>query len=627
VITAPSLEAVSQPASAPISNGLPESLLAAGFREVVVCDFEFNGWDRHDLGSEVPSPNGNRPLPICMVARELGSGRQHRLWYADGWPSEPPFPVATDTLFVAFNAAAELGCFITLGWPAPKRVLDLYVEYKMLRNETRPRGTKPPPANLLAAMEFFRLDAVGAVAKHDMQMLALRGGPYTAAERDALLDYCAGDVNSTERLLCATLPDIRIDTAEPLMRGRYMTAVARMYRTGLPIDALYARFVKCWPSIKPRLIAEVEKKHRYGVFDGEVLRRDLFCALLKREGISWPLLPSGWPDNDKEVWKERCALYPQLEPLRQLRKMIKQMASTGFVIGRDARNRPSLFPFGQGTGRNNPSNAEFVFGAAKAMRSFIKPPPDWAAVVIDWKQQEYAIAAALSGDKAMQAAYRSGDVYLDFAHRAGLVRPGRGFDGNVKLRQICKSVSLGVMYGMTDRGIANRLSIPLIEARRLLDTSKRSYPTFWSWLISARDQAMLAGEVSTVFGWAMRIGPNANPRSILNFPMQANGAEMMRLACCLATERGIEICCPIHDALVVTAPLDRIDDDVARTRAAMAEASRIVLGGFELQTEIDDGAFVRFPDRYVDKDPDVRAMWERIVRLTAEAEVKAKEAE
>src|SRR5262249_57568365 len=44
---------------------------------------------------------------------------------------------------------------------------------------------------------------------------------------------------------------------------------------------------------------------------------------------------------------------------------------------------------------------------------------------------------------------------------------------------------------------------------------------------------------------------------------------------CVAIERGIEICCPIHDALVVTAPLDRIDEDVARTRAAMAEASRI----------------------------------------------------
>jgi DNA polymerase family A len=626
VTTAPAPEAISQPASISTSNGLPESLLAAGFREVVVCDFEFNGWDRHDLGSEVPSPDGNPPLPICMVARELASGREHRLWYADGWPSEPPFPIGPDTLFVAFNSAAEMGCFLALNWPIPERQLDLYVEFKMLLNETRPKGTKSPPANLLAAMEFFGLDTVGAIAKHDMQMLALRGGPYSAAESGALLDYCTGDVNATERLLCAMLPYLRIDTAEPLMRARYMTTVARMYRTGLPIDALYARFARYWSSIKPRLIAEVEEKHHYGVFEGEVLKRDLFCAMLEREGIPWRLHQSGWPDHDKEVWKEMCALYPQLEPLRQLRKMIKQMSSTGFMIGRDGHNRPSLFPFGQATGRNNPSNKEFVFGAAKAMRSFIKPPPGWAVVVIDWKQQEYAIAAALSCDKAMQEAYRSGDVYLDFAHKAGLVKPGRGFDGNVKLRQICKSVSLGVMYGMTDRGIANRLAIPLIEARRLLDTSKRSYPAFWSWLISARDQAMLAGEVSTVFGWTMRIGSNANPRSILNFPMQSHGAEMMRLACCLATERGIEICCPIHDALVVTAPLDRIDDHVARTRAAMAEASRIVLNGFELQTEIDEGAFVRSPDRYVDKDADVREMWNRIVRLTAEEEARAKEA-
>jgi hypothetical protein len=414
---------------------------------------------------------------------------------------------------------------------------------------------------------------------------------------------------------------IRIDTAEPLMRARYMTAVARMYRTGLPLDAeLYPRFVKYWPLIKPRLIAEVEKEHGYGVFEGEVLKRDRFCALLEREGISWPLHPSGYPDNDKEVWKEMCALHPQLEPLRQLKKMIKQMASTGFVIGRDGRNRPSLFPFGQATGRNNPSNAEFVFGAAKVMRSFIKPSPGWGLAVIDWKQQEFGAAAALSGDNAAQEAYRSGDIYLDFARKAGLVKPGCGFDGNVKLRNICKAIVLGMMYGMTDRGVAKRLGIPLIEARRLLDVFRRSFPTLWSWLTSARDQAALAGEVSTVFGWTMRIGSNAKSRSILNFPMQANGAEMMRLACCLATERGIEICCPVHDALVVTAPLDRIDDDVARTRAVMAEASRIVLGGFELETEIDDGAFVRSPDRYTSKDEDVRVMWGHLVRLIAEAE-------
>ena len=55
--------------------------------------------------------------------------------------------------------------------------------------------------------------------------------------------------------------------------------------------------------------------------------------------------------------------------------------------------------------------------------------------------------------------------------------------------------------------------------------------------------------------------------------MQANGAEMLRLACCLATERGIEVCAPVHDAVLIAAPLYRLDEDVAAMREAMREAS------------------------------------------------------
>src|SRR5262249_15924821 len=89
--------------------------------------------------------------------------------------------------------------------------------------------------------------------------------------------------------------------------------------------------------------------------------------------------------------------------------------------------------------------------------------------------------------------------------------------------------------------------------------------------------------------------------------MQANGAEMLRLACCLATERSIEVCAPVHDAVLICAPLDRIETDVARTRKAMAESSRIVLRGFELRTE---AKIVRFPDRYV--DPRGARMWAEV---------------
>jgi DNA polymerase I len=70
---------------------------------------------------------------------------------------------------------------------------------------------------------------------------------------------------------------------------------------------------------------------------------------------------------------------------------------------------------------------------------------------------------------------------------------------------------------------------------------------------------MSQGALHTVFGWNIRIGENSNPGALRNFPMQANGAEMMRLACCLAAERGIEVCAPVHDALLICAPLERLE--------------------------------------------------------------------
>jgi hypothetical protein len=95
--------------------------------------------------------------------------------------------------------------------------------------------------------------------------------------------------------------------------------------------------------------------------------------------------------------------------------------------------------------------------------------------------------------------------------------------------------------------------------------------------------------------------------------MQANGGEMLRIACCLATERGVEVSAPVHDAILISAPLDRLDADIAATRAAMAEASRAVLAGFELGSDVN---IVRYPDRYMDKRGWV--MWDRVMRLLAD---------
>ncbi len=93
------------------------------FAEIRVVDFEF-----------IIHP-GERPNPICLVSRELRSGRVLRLWGDDLRKTDaPPFPIDENTLYVAYSAAAELSCHLALGWPLPAFVLDAYVEFRSLVN-------------------------------------------------------------------------------------------------------------------------------------------------------------------------------------------------------------------------------------------------------------------------------------------------------------------------------------------------------------------------------------------------------------------------------------------------------------------------------------------------------------
>jgi DNA polymerase-1 len=178
---------------------------------------------------------------------------------------------------------------------------------------------------------------------------------------------------------------------------------------------------------------------------------------------------------------------------------------------------------------------------------------------------------------------------------------------------------LGIGYGMEEYTLAQRTGLTPIEARDILRAHREAYPQFWRWSDAAVDHAMLHGSLHTVFGWHVHVGENANPRSLRNFPAQGNAAEMMRIAACLATERGIEVCAPIHDAFLICAPLDRLEADVATMRAAMAEASRAVLNGFVVRT---DANLVRHPDHFI--DPRGAVMWDRVMKLIAKRRQAAK---
>ena len=575
------------------------------FKHVVLCDFEL-----HPEGLQ----EGGKPVPICGVFLDIKTGQKVRLWQ-DEFGDEPPFPTGKDTLWVAFVASAETGCFLSLGWPVPVNVLDLQVETRLLTNYID-TTLRPPKVSLITALSHFGLDHIDVTEKKDMQELALRGGPWSETEGAALLDYCESDVDALNRLLPCLLP--KVSLAHALLRGEFMSATARMEHIGVPTDVESLSLIeKHLDSVKEKLIAETDKQ--YGVYEGTTFKADRFADYLKERNIPWPRLPSGQLDLKEETFRQAERTHPELTNLRNLISILSETkGKRRLPVGPDNRNRAPLWAFSSRSSRTQPSNQKAIFYKSAWNRYLIKPEPETGLAYLDYAQQEFGIAAALSGDEDMKSVYRSSDPYMEFAKLAGLAPPNATKETHKEARNKCKQCVLAVQYGQEAPGLAARLGCSELEARTLLQMHREAFPAFWAWTQRVQDHAQNYFKLNTVFGWELIVkGFDINPRSLKNFPVQANGAEMMRLACILATERGVRICCPVHDALLIEAPLDLLDEHVAITQECMAEASKIVLDGFEIRT---DPKVVRYPDRYVDPDGRGKEMFERVMRLVREAE-------
>jgi DNA polymerase I len=172
--------------------------------------------------------------------------------------------------------------------------------------------------------------------------------------------------------------------------------------------------------------------------------------------------------------------------------------------------------------------------------------------------------------------------------------------------------------------LALRIGQPLIVAIDLLRMHREAYSVFWRWSDAVVDTAMSTNVLHSTFGWHLHIGEEPNPRSLRNHLMQTNGAEMMRITLCLATERNIEVCAVVHDAFLICAPLERLEEAIARMQQAMVEASSAVLGGPELRADCPDKFdkagnpnpfphIIRYPHRFMDERGE--KMWGKVVDL------------
>jgi hypothetical protein len=328
--------------------------------------------------------------------------------------------------------------------------------------------------------------------------------------------------------------------------------------------------------------------------------------------VAWPRLESGQLDISGDAFRLMYHI-PGIDELHALRDSLGVIVRAKLPIGRDGRNRPSLFPFCTATGRN--AHAKSLFNAHASMRSFMVFPEDTIGIYLDWRTQEVGVAAARSGDEQLKADYLGGDVYYGLGELCGQTF---GLDqkqwkkSHTNVRQRMKSLQLGINYGMCVPSLAKGLDRHPLIASIIIELHKQKYATYWKWRANMVQQAMLDRKVETVFGWPLHISNSPNKRTLYNFPMQGDGAEMLRLAAWRLCETGIVPNMLIHDGILLEV---RSEEEIAAAIEIMKSTGRDVCNGLEIGVDIDQK--LERGARYRDKREVAQKMWDTIM-LTLE---------
>jgi DNA polymerase I len=582
------------------------------FTSVVVADFEYEVGD------------GDLPNVLCMVAYVLDQNLQQvdtiKLWRGE-FGREPPFDIGDDTVFVAYSAWAELTCFMQLGWKFPKHVFDQHTAYLAKSNILLPYTRDEKPKKLRKRLpDACRAYGIEGWERVDKDTIAaeIGRGNWERYGRDVVFGYCEEDVRTSTLLLRAQVTDRATSVEHVLHWSNYSAkATAQIQARGMPIDmplwnlvqenkaaviqALLRQFDPSYGDEEP--IYTPDGGFSYARFEGYLVRKNV---------VAWPRLESGKLNLKGDAFR-MMSHEPGIERLHALRDSLRVIVTAKLPIGRDGRNRPGIFPFGTATGRN--AHSKSLYNSHAGLRSFMRFPPDKIGLYLDWKAQEIGIAAALSGDKVLQSAYQ-GDVYYALARMCGLTSDPdtKHWKANNKdMRNRMKALQLGINYGMGVPSLARGLDRHPLIAGRFIEIHQRVHAPFWRWRDNAAMQALLDRRIESVFGWPLHITTSPNLRTLFNFPMQGNGAEMLRLATVDLCEAGIVPSMLIHDGILFE--LDN-EEQVTLAKEIMRKASREVCDGFELG--VDEDQRLLNGERYQDKRDVAKEMWVTIMNVLRE---------
>jgi DNA polymerase-1 len=191
----------------------------------------------------------------------------------------------------------------------------------------------------------------------------------------------------------------------------------------------------------------------------------------------------------------------------------------------------------------------------------------------------------MSGDPALRAAFTEGaDVHRRTA-AAGFNVPEDQVTR--EQRDVAKMLNFGIVYGMSDFGLAWRMGMPREEAQRFIDEYFKRYAQVRRYVIETKAFCTEQGYVETLLGRRRYIADmtspnrsirNAAERMAINMPVQGTAADIMKIAMRRVYDRLAEeesparVMLQVHDELVVELPREQVDATAQILREEMSAA-------------------------------------------------------
>ncbi len=204
-------------------------------------------------------------------------------------------------------------------------------------------------------------------------------------------------------------------------------------------------------------------------------------------------------------------------------------------------------------------------------RAFIADP-GCLIMSADYSQIELRLLANLSDDPELTEAFLSGlDIHRATAAKINHIPYEEVTDDQ---RRAAKTANFGTVYGISAFGLAERLNIPRVEAKALIEGYFQTYPHILEFIEKSKEDARKAGFVSTIMG-RKRYLPDINSRNAtvrsfaernaVNAPLQGSAADIIKIAMIRISDEikrlGLKsrMIMQVHDELVFNVPREELD--------------------------------------------------------------------